>query len=155
MPVIIDAENTVIIRDGHTCIPYHAATVYKPTKPPYVAFSGSMYIVRPVICISRTADGPQRARLYQCNVAILLPTVPKDLPTSPRFSPTIILYLDSSSALLDLNKKWLNIISSRSPAFFLYGSQIKDPVSSRIERTTPKYQAAIYEVTTTVLLQSG
>ena len=38
------------------------------------------------VCISLTADGPQRARL-PCDIAIL-PMVTKDLPVSPRFSPT-------------------------------------------------------------------
>ena len=51
-----------------------------------------------------------------CNVAIL-PVVTKDLPISPRSSPTIC-FRDASSALLDLaNHRWLKFIYSRSHAF--------------------------------------
>ena len=53
------------------------------------------------VCISLTADGPQVTNPTYCNVAIL-PVVPKDLPISPRFSPTN-WYRDASSALLHLN----------------------------------------------------
>ena len=51
-----------------------------------------------------------------CNVAIL-PVVTKDLPISPRSSPTIF-YRDASSALLHLaNHRWLKFIYSRSHGF--------------------------------------
>ena len=84
--------------------------------------------------LSRTPRcGGVHATVYffeYCNVAILL-VVTKDLPISPRFSPTNF-YRDASSALLQLLNQWLNFIYPRSHVFrYYYGSQNVSALSLR------------------------
>ena len=78
-------------------------------------------------------------------IIIILPVVTKDLPISPRFTPTIF-YCDASSALLQLVNQWLNFTYSQSHAF-RYGRKDTNPTLVRIELTTSSALLAGVQVT--------
>ena len=59
--------------------------------------------------------------------------VTRDLPISPRFTPTSF-YHDAGTALLHLVNEWLNFSSSR-PHAFRYGNQKKNTLLLRLDLT--------------------
>ena len=86
-------------------------------------------------------------------ITTTLPVAPKDLPTSPRFTPHDF-YRDASSAILQLVNQWLNFTYSRSHAF-RYERKNTNPTLVRIELTTSALLAGVQVTPTRPLGRRG